>query len=136
MWWKWCQKFCLGLGCVLVVFVLLCVWASVWENNRRDRYAEIVSLKTGTETSGSFVLGSGAVNGRLYYFMYQKYRDGYILVKIETDCATVMEDESERPYVTWRQANAYDGTIPSGGGFGTAIIHVPPGTMVNKFRLD
>jgi len=94
----------------------------------------IESLKDGsTGSTGSFILGSGYINGRNVYIYYTKNADGgYIRNSINTDKTIIYMDENSKPYLI----SHYVETDELHEQFIFRYsLHVPNGTIMNTFTV-
>ena len=104
----------------------------------------IASLSDGSEASGSFFLGCGAVNGVSYYYYYTGSGHGpYSLQKIRVDDVDIFTDENTPPayihaipiYQTFHR----DGRTEIHSDWSNQTrqeFHVPENTIVKSFVLD
>lgn len=89
---------------------------------------EIISLQPEAGVEGSFVLGSGCIDTRMFYFTYVKTEKGYLIRKISTENQDVYIRETDgTPRVCkikerW-SLNDY------------IVIYVPEGTIISQFDL-
>jgi hypothetical protein len=104
-----------------------------------ERY-EIGALQDAFAYSGRFFLGSGTVNGEIYFFYYQREGAGYVARQAEGWRTVIYTDESERPYVATLRAAVVDPVwanfAMSWGSQRSYAFHVPPGSIVSSYTLD
>lgn len=86
----------------------------------------IISINDGSQTDGSFFLGSGYISEDPFYVTYATTDRGYILLTIPAYQTEIIEDEDNNPYVHKR---AHITKI-------RYEIHVPHGTIIRQFNLD
>jgi len=97
----------------------------------------IRSLNDGSRIYGSFSLGSGYIDQVPQFIFYQIDGNGYILRSVRSDCAKIIEDENEHPYI--RQFIHYRiGHITGMKAYHgeTYEFHVPNGTIVKEWKLN
>ena len=104
---------------------------------------EIVSLKDGTGSTGSFFLGSGSLDGDATFFYYQRVSGGFELKSVDADDTTIIfSDENPRVeqdctkfnnnFFTWPVAE-----FPTDHECeGDYKIYVPADSITTKFVLD
>jgi hypothetical protein len=93
----------------------------------------IESLKDGSVTTGSFILGSGSVNGYDVYIYYTKNEQGgYIRSHVDASMSIIYMDENERPYLVkhFIETNRLHKQFESAYSF-----HVPNGTVTKTFNV-
>jgi hypothetical protein len=97
----------------------------------------IVSLKADSSIEGSFFLGTGSINARIYYFTYIKEDDSFYLKRLPirdrwNKPTRIYEDNPQIPFVKWISVKRW-GERP----YMTNIeFHVPSGTIIKEFKLD
>lgn len=144
--WPGPQDFVLGsvLGLLpaflIVVVISLCIRV---EEVKVDEIP-LQALKDGSQSEGSFFLGSGTVEGSEYYFFVKETDRGMKRDKVNADYVYIIEDEDEEPRMevyTNIPATAFgkfmfdDGVIGSEEDRTYSII-VPNGTVTNEFSID
>jgi hypothetical protein len=100
-----------------------------------DRFdkTEILSLKDGSTIRGSFVLGSGYVNGidvYIYYTMNDK--GGYVRNRIPADVTTIYMDENDNPYLISHYVETNKRHVQYIHSYS---LHVPNGTVTQTFSV-
>ena len=99
---------------------------------------EIVSLRNGSKIKGSFILGSGQIKEKTYYFFYKKIGDGYKLGKVGTANTLIVEEENVTPKVKPFRYVRYNWYLLPFSFEGTKLryrIVVPPDTVMKKFQV-
>jgi hypothetical protein len=103
--------------------------------NKREIYA----LQDNINTNGSFFLGSGKIDGEMYYYYYEKLTNGgFKSHKIQSSSVIVFEDQDSTAYIinTYKRLpkdhSAYNWTFRMPG----TEIHVPKGSIVHDYNLD
>jgi len=108
---------------IVIIIVFLLFGCGGWKHDFNFR---IHSIERELVTSGSFFLGSGSVNGKMYFFMWRDWNGGLKFVRLPHDISTIYEDENNHPYVEvyehWNLGQKYK-------------IHVPQNTILKEFRL-
>ncbi|WHM14867.1 hypothetical protein [Bacillus velezensis] len=102
--------------------------------------AEIYSIKDNAKTSGSFVLGSGAV-GEKQYLYFVKEKDGFKTVsKAAVEDSKMKEGKYAKPYVL-----TYDVQFKSAfarffygksTGFEAYEFYLPEDTITTEYKID
>jgi len=101
---------------------------------------EIVKIQGQVTTGGTFFLGSGIVDGELYYFYYAKMGDGrYRSGKIPAGEAIIYEEDRNDAYIDFYAKKLK----PAGLQFWIGInlepesceIHVPNGSIKSEFSF-
>jgi hypothetical protein len=129
---------------IIIVFVV-CVLPPLANHASRsiDRYQYhqidridttfIESLKDGSTVTGSFILGSGYINGRDVYIYYTKNVDGgYVRNSIDTARTIIYMDENSKPYLI----SHYVETDELREQFISRYsLHVPNGTIMKTFTV-
>lgn len=130
---------------ILAVFACYKACKSFQENgyhfDKSSRSSYIYSLKTSSETNGSFILGIGSISGEDYYVFYRKtIVGGLIREKIKTsDC--VLYEGYDTPKITEYGENSYHlvdgdtiGTTFSRSDYGSYLheIYIPKGTITER----
>ena len=93
-----------GIGFVaglIILIVLSAIITPLLPNDISNHSINLVSLKNTSETSGSFVLGTGTIEGVEYYYYFYKTRGGYARGKIKAYKAILYENDSEEPQLKW-----------------------------------
>ena len=108
---------------LLVIGLLVLVSCSVDKGS-----VELFSIDRGSSVVGSFVLGTGSLSGRMYFFGWIKEGEGFKLASYERRYSTVYEVESN-----FRVHTYYD--FSSGRGRYMYHIYVPKGTILREFKL-
>lgn len=93
----------------------------------------IESLKDGSVTTSSFILGSGSINGHDVYIYYTKNEQGgYIRSHVDAGMSIIYMDENERPYLVkhFSETNRLHKRFESSYSF-----HVPNGTVTKTFNV-
>ena len=132
-------------------FVMLVAWTSegaVSKGNIEsgqcvafETETEIASIERHSETGGSFIIGTGTMDTRMYYFAYINTDDGWYLSKYRRTKTYIVEDAEAPKIVTTNYKCAMyisswlaDGTW-SRNHFGRKyIIHVPPNSILREFN--
>jgi hypothetical protein len=92
--------------------------------------AKIVSLNLVNETSGSFFLGCGSIDGTLNYYYYFEENGGYKLGNTPCINVTIFEDSTnETAYCVFDPAYIKKSTY-------IKELHVPKGTIIREYNLE
>jgi hypothetical protein len=128
---------------VIILTVAILFWSAFKrEVSRTDHRTPIVSLRNERAISGSFLLGSGYIEGTEYYMTYAHERGGLRRIQLPARSTYVYQDENEAPYMAWQ-------TIHYKAGLWLTIwpritdsqetmrdLHVPTNTIVTEFKLN
>jgi hypothetical protein len=109
-------------------------------NDRQDYHTidtidkiPIVSLKDGFVPTGTFMLGSGTIDGKDVYIYYTQNSDGgYIRNKVDADITTIYTDEEKNPYLI---ANHVETTRLHKQFIISYAMHVPNNTVKKTFTV-
>lgn len=135
---------------ILISMLIICIVFVVYASQLANRAATLIdrsyyhqidridttfieSLKDGSTVTGSFILGSGFVNGRDVYIYYTKNADGgYIRNSIDTARTIIYMDENSKPYLI----SHYVETDELREQFISRYsLHVPNGTIMKTFTV-
>ena len=163
---EWAEYFvvCLfvtAIAGVLYLFVLMIVTVAFEPGvSYRDAVKEtnIYSLRNDSGISGSFFLGSGAIDSYEYYYFYQDHKNSGAMIRgqVRARNTPIYEDNNQTPtlktYMTviddvnrfWAMPHYlfvdekdYIGwTKGLSGGINGHDLIVPEGTIIQEFRLD
>lgn len=100
---------------VCVLFVISC-------DDSWHKY-DLASVNLGNSIQGSFFLGIGSINQTEYMFGWYFKNDGWVRLQIETYHVKVVMNEDNHPYVLLDD-------------WGSAILHVPHGTIMQRYSLN
>lgn len=113
--------------CIILIISGILVLGSY--ENRCVVYDEIVSIEQNSETSGSFVLGTGTVDNNIVYYMYAKTDKGLILYDISAsnNHVYIVETDEITPHVEivkekWKKEYY--------------VIYVPENTVRKQFVIE
>ncbi len=115
-----------------------------FENLGKSRVSKIYSVRTTTNTEGSFILGIGSISGQDYYIFYRLTESGGLVrEKINTEYCILYEGHPY-PYMVESGSMWYhlvDGdTISrrfSRDDYGSFItIYIPKGTITERTNID
>ena len=135
---------------ILIGMIIGCyyVWQAViaWQVISTQDYTAISnetisSLTDSTLTGGHFILGTGSVSEKTYFFCYAGVNP-YRLKKVPTDSAGIFTDEEKDPHIStitqMRTTCHKNGVCESERLFEpiTYEIHVPNGTIKRNYNLD
>ena len=97
-------------------------------NYSYSRYMyNIVSIERDSSVSGSFFLGSGHIDSKMYYFFYHETDKGYKLDKLEHDETYIIETDSETPHLDEiKEEQSWDSYY---------VLTVPTNTIVKEFHV-
>lgn len=127
-------------GIWVVLFVLVFAPSTWWWGDRphEQRY-ELVSAQDVTGIRGSFVFGTGSIESGLQLnFYYEENGAKRPHSTGHNDVSVRDVPAGEKPYVVqhWRDCTWWLVCLP-GGEFAIAYdFYVPPGSVVNNFKLD
>lgn len=102
-----------------------------------DHELWIYSLMNQTNSEGSFMLGSGSIEGVEYYYVFYRGVDGYRRAKYRVYHVALVETNDRNPEIVERSTFFSGGLIqwkPSGEG--EYIMYVPKGTIIRKFEVN
>jgi hypothetical protein len=157
--WQWtrrdredCFSFVMHSICGAVVMAIVVAIVSGFLNARIPSVTvnggvwNLVAMRSSDGVAGSFVWGTGTIDGRIVYTVYIKNSDGSITPwRIIADANTrIIEDESLHNQGTWRREKEIrDPSSPLvkwAVGSGEArsvsdVITVPKGTVVQSFSI-
>jgi len=115
------------------------------ETGREECYVKIYSLKNVDGIEGRFCLGSGYINSREYYYMYEQYNDGG-LHRFETMAGNtiIYQNENNTPYLHWQKihsrlpywAHIYPrlfGYLPTKDTM--YDVHIPTNSLILKYEV-
>lgn len=131
----------LGLLLYLVVFSNNSMTNRMLEITDRLHYhpidridkTQIESLKDGSTTSGSFVLGSGTIYNEDVYIYYTKTNNGgYIRNHISADKTIIYMDENEHPYLISHYVETDERHVQFINSYS---LHVPNNTVQKRFEV-
>ena len=100
-------------------------------------YAEIVSIKDNSEIEGNFILGTGGISEKQYYYFYKKLGEGYKIDKLECSDCIIFEENIQSGYINKIETmpTKYKSIIM----FGKQTeyhIYIPEGSIIKQFNLD
>ena len=120
-------------------------------NDVSAKSISLVSLKNTSETSGSFVLGTGMIEGtEYYYYFYKTCGEGYARGKIKVYKAILYENNSIEPQLKWIEEIPNRKWMTLLFSFGGILINhfeevlidqhnfeliVPKGTIIQQFQV-
>lgn len=114
-------------GTSLITMVLGCTYPKYVESYEKH-VVNILSVSRGSSVKGHFVLGSGIVSEKSYYFYYYETDKGIKLGKVETDDTYVIETTEWTPSLyEMKESNTFD-------VYNT--LYVPVGTVMTNFVLE
>ncbi|MCA1184548.1 hypothetical protein [Bacillus licheniformis] len=130
-----------GILAVAVVFIGAMLIAFCIETEPGNPYkADIYSIKDNAKTGGSFVLGSGTVDERQYFYFIEE-KDGFKTVnKAAVENSKLKEGDYEKPYVI-----TYDVQFKSSFarffygkslGYKTYEFYLPINTITTEYKID
>ena len=123
---------------------LLCLVLSICIGDNLDKtYAlnksfPIVALQDNVGVVGGFFLGTGSVDGKLYYYYAENNSRGYIANKVPADKSYILFDD-DKPRVEYYEATDFKKkrhwiyAIPSGHYYS---IYIPHGSLKQKFEIN
>ena len=119
---------------VLLIGGRALIWFGMSPVNNVEEASYIVSVKSGTETSGSLFLGSGNFGGTQYFYVYLQDGNGYRLYKFTASNTTVYEvDYLVKPYLERHYKTTRLGDLcPQTDHYN---LYVPKGTIIREFKL-
>lgn len=142
----------LSIGIILVL-VSGCTTPSYHSRalSRQLSDEHIISLDLGSQLHGSFFLGTGSMNERMYYYYYRAEADGsYTLQKAPTDSSKIFMDATPTtahiitlnggpdPYNCEERLS--DTQCKLAGDeyvwFKAYEFHVPPGTIIERYNAN
>jgi len=103
---------------------------------------EILAIKDGNSTNGSFFLGCGTIKNKNYYYYYRKNNNGFSQDKVLSDNVIIYEDATDSTsYIKLQQKileTPYDnwGILDDKVEKNPIEFHVPKGTIIKQFKLD
>lgn len=119
----------------LIILFILLVHAELTRNFQIELENEykIVSLRNRNNISGSFILGSGYISEKEYYYTFKKVsNNSYKRLKIPTDNTTIIETNKKEPKLVKYQRSAVFGLVDKGEFY---KLYVPKGTIIKKFKV-
>lgn len=99
---------------------------------------KIVALKDNFNKDGSFFLGCGSVDDKLYYYYAEETEHGYSVNKMSADSCYIAYTDGE-PYIERQSAGGFKNgwnyilLVPT---FSRTTIYVPPGTIDTSYDID
>jgi len=90
---------------------------------------QIRSLSLGKRMEGSFLVGTGSIQDVLYYFVYVKSGNGWVLGKYYAERWTLVESDAIPALVV-------TSCVGRMGETRTLEIRIPEGTIVEAYRAD
>jgi len=126
-----------------MIGILIFATIGEYKFDRTDTFP-IVSLKDGTSTGGSFVLGTGQIKDSLMYMVMRQNSEGlYYRDRFGADNCFIKEG-CDSPYVECYVDKFHNYkwldwfTIPgiNGERISKRIVHVPTGTVVKHFTVE
>jgi len=148
-----CLLFILGcaIGLLICLIITLVVaefgnYYDLCKHNIKTEYIEIVSLQPFNSVEGSFVLGTGTIDGKMYYIYMKKESGGYRKGKILADDVLICETNEVSPRLSWKVLDRkvptwlwpefiipiFDDFFKSPRDF---VMYVPKGTIIKEFRV-
>jgi hypothetical protein len=124
------------IPCILSLIIVLGI--TIFCNNAKlvqeINTVPIVSIERNMTTEGHFFIGSGILQGELYYVFFKHENNGYKLDKIKADGVLIIENNNEKPGIK------YIANIKKGKYFDNIInqeiqLVVPVGTILKEFKL-
>ena len=123
------------MGIFLIVFFLLKPLFAIHAEEKAYReqviHREVYSVEAMQGSGGRFMLGSGSVDAKPYYYVYIKNEDGgFILERISATNTVVFMDidtGTEAPYFVKK----YDAE-----GNQVDELHLPPDSIIQAFTLN
>lgn len=134
-----------GLFGTLMAFIFLPVIYLLVVSSSTSGYEEtrhsLSALGNGSETSGSFFLGSGVIDDEQVFQYLRKAEDGGVtLHTVEADRAVVYEDSGTEAYATVRTPYFYDPVWApwklDSREDPEIQFHVPEGSINNEYRIS
>lgn len=120
---------------------MLAHWGSTTEKTDTKVYT-LTALETGNQTSGTFFLGSGRLDGTpVFSYLYQDKNGGYRLDTKRASNSVVYEDDSEKPRL---EIDVYTTTpnpwiapfLPLGEtNKGENKFYVPEGSVLSNYQV-
>lgn len=126
--------FC-GLGAAIIIGLFLPTESYVSQETL------LAAIQDGSQTTGSFFLGSGRIEEGTYYFFYAKAGEhSYVMDKRSTSNAVIVEDDPAQPYLREYAIRFLDDRSYY---FGLPLhppppveFHIPKGSILQNYRLD
>ena len=111
---------------IIVYSIILCIVFSMFScEYELKKVYPIVSLETRkSDSGGSFILGTGSIEGIVHYFSYRKLDENkYILTKHRALRTIIIESDESPKYEIWSDkwhSNTY-------------YLYIPYGTIIKEF---
>lgn len=124
------------------VLLLMSGLFSTVEYKTENHVVEISSIRDQHTLSGSFFLGSGAIDSKEHYYMFAKNKDGgYYRFNVPSNKSTIYMKDGEAPRVEWVRSYYKPHWLISFINVGmhkdsNYTVIVPEGTIVEKFELN
>ena len=126
---------------ILTMFISSSSLPTVWV---KEASKEIYSVGNGSEINGHFVLGSGVINEKMYYYYYEDGEMGIKISKIESSKVEIIEYDNDSyvpQLITYKEKNKKNDIF---FGFGTDrpfakskyILFVPQGTIKIQWNIS
>jgi len=127
------------IGIVLVVVAVFVIGCDFFEEKLPDSWneiIEIVSIRSETTTEGHFSIGTGTIEGVVYYFAYAKGNGpGLKLIKIPSKDTQIVETDRVSPRFCY--FTSFDNMDNYNSCFITLRrLYVPKGTVIREFKLQ
>jgi len=131
----------IALGVVLALSLI----GVKYEKSERSGVRYISSISANSNAQGKFILGSGTVENKNYYYYIVKTDKGYQIDKMEiTNKVYIREGCNDNPFIEYTKYNATHINWFSKLFFkkeffkkcGEIIFHVPTGTIVGNYNID
>lgn len=94
--------FILALGIPIIMLLNLACCEIHIESGRQDKSKEIYSLRTSSNVSGRFVLGSGRVDQQDFYLYFAKDGSRFYRESVRINNAYLIESD-ETPNISWQE---------------------------------
>lgn len=132
---------------VVTIMISMIIGKTIPSVVQKDFTVNLVAMKSGEATRGTFVWGSGNIDGSIYYLVYVKNNDGSMTPhKITADAKVrIVEDDNLKDSGTWTQYSkvadpnallvkwTFDGPRAS---VQSNELHVPRGTVRQSFSAN
>lgn len=124
---------------IIIAVGIFGIWAECTATYEKQEtlYAEIVSIKDNIEIEGNFILGTGGISEKQYYYFYKKLGEGYKIDKLECSDCIIFEEKIQGGYISKIE------NIPTKYKAIIAFreppeyhIYIPEGSIIKQFNLD
>ena len=128
-----------------IVFFIVGVFIGIFPERKYvpTESKNIVAISDNLQTKGSFFLGTGSLDGTLYYFYYEQAKDsGYIQGKVKVENAEIYEQDSiKNPKIQFYTKEFVNNNWNNWAflitcSFERAEIFVPKGSIKRNFNFD